>query len=179
MGEAVWKPVVGFEGRYEVSNDGQIRSLDYDGQIYGYPCKKKGRLLKLCDRGNGYLFVTMGDGKKQYNVNVHRAVAEAFIPNPDGLPMVNHKDRNPKNNTVENLEWCTVQYNNTYMGCRYEAAKKRWKKVAQMSNGKTVKIWDSLSQINREKGFSIGNISHCCNHPEKGWKAYGYEWRYV
>lgn len=179
MGKAVWKPVVGFEGRYEVSNDGQIRSLDYEVQAFGNPCMKKGRILKLCDRGNGYLFVTLGDGKKQHNMHVHRAVAEAFIPNPEGLPMVNHKDRNPKNNTVENLEWCTAQYNNTYMGCRYEAAKKRWKKVEQLVNGKVVKVWDSLSQINKETGFSIGNISWCCNHPEKSWKAYGYEWRYV
>lgn len=121
--EEVWKPVVGYEGYYEVSNMGKVRSLDRD--IY---CKagghyiKKGRILK---QGNsrGYKIVKL-IGKSQFTYKfVHKAVAEAFIPNPDNYPEVNHKDETRDNNRVGNLEWCTKKYNMNY-GTRNERAGK-------------------------------------------------------
>lgn len=133
-------------------------------------------MLKICDRGNGYAFVTMGKDGKQYNVNVHRAVAEAFIPNPDNLPIINHKDCNPMNSTVENLEWCTFQYNNTYADRIEKCVEKRRKPILQMLNGNVIKKWYSLSEVGRATGYSIGNISHCCNGKRQ--HANGYEWRY-
>lgn len=119
----VWKPVVGFEEYYEVSNLGRIRSLDRE--IYSekgsFMRFYRGRILKLTDKGNGYLVVNLGRGNRRH---VHRVVAEAFLPNNFNLPYINHKDENPKNNEVSNLEWCTAKYNSNY-GTAIERQSKR------------------------------------------------------
>ena len=114
--EEIWKPVIGYEGLYEVSNLGRVRSVDRlvkysNGQIHLH----KGRILspglvhKL-----GYLQVALCNNGKIKHKMVYRLVAEAFLPNPDNLPQVNHKDENPFNNCVDNLEWCTIEYNINY-----------------------------------------------------------------
>lgn len=109
MNAEIWKPVIGYEAEYEVSNSGKVRSLDTiqrrsNGRtICNF--KIKGKILKpyKTGRNGGYLTVSI-HGK---NHKVHRLVAEAFIPNPDNLPQVNHIDGNKNNNTIENLEWVT------------------------------------------------------------------------
>ena len=121
--EEIWKPVIGYEGLYEVSNLGRVRSIDRlvkysNGQIHLH----KGRMLspglvhKL-----GYLQVALCNNGKIKHKMVYRLVAEAFLPNPDNLPQVNHRDENPFNNCVENLEWCTIEYNINY-GTRTQKA---------------------------------------------------------
>lgn len=109
----IWKDVDGYEGLYQVSNLGRVKALPKYTYSKGYPQLRKERVLKPVYTGKyrNYLSVTFSDGK-QYKV--HRLVAIAFIPNPDGLPLVNHKDENPSNNTVGNLEWCTNSYNVKY-----------------------------------------------------------------
>ena len=111
MTEEIWKPVVGYEGLYEVSSLGRVRSLDrYDGRNHFI----KGRILKLNDGGRGYLDVQLcSNGKVKHHL-VHRMVAESFIQNPDNLPQVNHRDENPSNDNVDNLEWCDAKYNINY-----------------------------------------------------------------
>lgn len=105
----VWRTIQGYEGLYEVSNLGRVRSLDhYDslGRLH------MGVILKpQLDGRKNYLHVSLGRHSMK---QVHRLVAEAFLDNPDGLPQVNHKDENKTNNTVENLEWCSAKYNNNY-----------------------------------------------------------------
>ena len=98
-----WKEIKGFNGKYYIS---------INGEIYSVPAK---RILKTCVSNKGYELVCLKspDGKrKQYTV--HRLVALTFVPNPENLPLVNHKDENKLNNKAENLEWCTYSYNNTY-----------------------------------------------------------------
>lgn len=116
MIEEIWRPVVGYEGLYEVSSYGRVRSLDrYDGRNHFI----KGKLLKNKDNGNGYLICSLSKNGIVKNKYIHRLVVEAFIERPDGLYEVNHKDENKKNNSVDNLEWCDKKYNNTY-GTRIE-----------------------------------------------------------
>lgn len=101
-----WRPVKGFEGKYEVSNIGRVKSLGRfltDGRYHAE------RILSLPD--DNYVTASLWANNKECNKLVHRLVAEAFIPNPDNLPEVNHKDSNPKNNRVSNLEWVTSQEN--------------------------------------------------------------------
>ena len=106
--EEIWRDVVGFEGVYQVSNTGIVRRI--------YPNRTK--TLKQCRAGGRtnkeYLYVNMSANGKYRSSSVHRLVAEAFIPNPEGLPQVNHKDEHKFNNCVDNLEWCTASYNNRY-----------------------------------------------------------------
>lgn len=113
----VWKPVVGFEGLYEVSNKGRVRSIDREIlQKNGRTRKKVGVVLKQFITNKGYPYVMVNKDYKQHLKTVHHLVAEAFIPNPNNYPVVNHKDEDKTNNCVENLEWCTSSYNNTYNG---------------------------------------------------------------
>lgn len=110
MTEEIWRPVVGYEGLYEVSSYGRVRSLDrYDSRNHFI----KGRIMKFRNC-RGYLRVTLCNNGLYNQISVHRLVAQAFIPNPDNLPMVNHKDEDKTNNIVENLEWCDAKYNNSY-----------------------------------------------------------------
>ncbi len=102
----IWKPVKGFECLYEVSNKGNVRSLKWYGG-------NKVKQLKQAEGKHGYCQVNLCNGKGNMRY-VHRLVAEAFIPNPNNLPCINHKDENPKNNCVENLEWCDQKYNCNY-----------------------------------------------------------------
>ena len=111
MTEEIWKPVVGYEGLYEVSSYGRVRSLDrYDSR--NHFCK--GKILKLQTAGRGYLSVELSSNGKTKKFLVHRLVAEAFITNPDNLPEVNHINEDKTNNRVDNLEFCNHKYNVNY-----------------------------------------------------------------
>ena len=104
----IWKDIPGFEGLYQASNEGRIRSLTR--QVYNYI--KPGRILKSNIKNSGYLYLSISNGNNKFkHANVHRLVALAFIPNPDSKPQVNHKDGNRLNNNVDNLEWCTAKEN--------------------------------------------------------------------
>ena len=106
-----WRPVVGYEGLYEVSNTGQVRSLDRYDSMNRF---LRGRILRLFTDGLGYLRAQLYSNSKRKSFLVHRLVAQAFILNPDNLPQVNHRDENPSNDNVDNLEWCDGKYNVNY-----------------------------------------------------------------
>lgn len=114
--DEIWKSVRGFEGYYEVSNLGRVRSVDRHIYDKVRKCDRllKGRVLSTRDNGNGYKGVMFCKEHKLYQMYVHRLVAEAFIPNPNNYPVVNHKDENKGNNSRYNLEWCDGSYNNNY-----------------------------------------------------------------
>jgi hypothetical protein len=107
MENEIWKPVVGFEGKYQVSNFGNVRSLRFRNQNFPKDLTQK-------TNNKGYKVVDLTDKGKNKPALVHRLVAMAFIDNPNNFPIVNHKDENPQNNHADNLEWCTYSYNTIY-----------------------------------------------------------------
>lgn len=138
--EEIWKEIEGYEGKYEVSNLGNVRSLNYNGT-------GEIKLLKQYICHNRYEQVNLYKNGKPKHHLVHRLVARAFIPNPNNYKEVNHKDENPANNNVNNLEWCTREYNNNY-GTRNKRAgeskkgkhhsEKAKKKMSESHKGKTL-----------------------------------------
>ena len=155
----VWKDIAGYEGKYQISSFGNVKSLNYQNRGY-----EKNIIPKLNDKG--YLWVILYGGKRS-NVLVHRLVATAFIENQNEYTCVNHKDENPLNNKVENLEWCTASYNVIYSlkrhperienrkGKPYKLS--RNKKIYQLTkDGDVVKIWDNLISIRHETGGMNG-----------------------
>lgn len=166
MKKEYWKPVVGYEGLYEVSNFGRVKSIRFG----------KERILKPGTDKRGYLLVGLCKNNKQKTHKVHRLVMEAFIPNTDNLPCVNHKDEDKTNNNVENLEWCSYTYNNNYGTRNERRSKKISKPILQYTlDGVFVKEWDSIRECGRN-GFNSAQICNCCNGKRKQHK--GFIWRY-
>lgn len=175
----IWKDIEGYEGLYQVSNLGRVKSLNYN-----HTGKSKNRILSK-DK-YGYLFIRLHKDGVSKNYYVHRLVAEAFIPNPDNLPIVNHKSEVKTENFVWNLEWCDDWYNNHY-GTRLERVAftqknniKKSKRVAQYTlGGVLVTIYPSTKEAARQTGYSQGNISGCCRGDYGKKTAYGYIWKYL
>lgn len=152
----VWKYIKGYEGLYQVSNLGKIKSL-------GNNKFKKEKILKTCKNRYGYVLVPLNLNANKKFKSVHRLVAQAFISNPNNLPEVNHKDETRDNNNVSNLGWCDRKYNLDYGTGNKRRSEKLSQKVYQYNLKKElIKVWDSTIQC-KEKGYSIGNISLCCN----------------
>lgn len=150
-----WKPIEGFEGFYEISNFGRVKSLRMRGG-------RKDRILKNVVNPDGYEHLTLSCNKKTRDATIHRLVAESFIPNPDNLPQINHKDQCKTNNHVENLEWCTAKHNVNYLDFQERRAKSYSKKVYQYDkNLNLIKIWESSTEASKY-GFNRTAISFCC-----------------
>ena len=173
----LYAPIKGFDGLYEVSTWGNVRSMDrWVNSNNNNKQLKKGKILKPAYNKNGYLRVNLTNDNKKITCYIHRLVAEAFIPNPNNLPCVNHKDEVKTNNYRTNLEYCTYKYNNNY-GTRIErVAKSNYKKVYQYDlQGNLIKEWDGTREAGRN-GFSFSCISMCCSGKHKYHK--GYIWSY-
>ena len=177
----VWKPIKGYEGIYEVSDLGRVRSLprmltDSKGRRHPVPMK----MLKMHDR-KGYDSVTLQDMGRKAIMSVHRLVAMAFIPNPDNLPVVNHRDENPKNNQVSNLEWCDISYNTRY-GTGVERAQAKHvyhrKAVEQLTkDGQHVATFKGVKEAARATGADASVIVRVCKGRNE--TAGGYRWKYL
>lgn len=147
----VWKDVQGYEGLYQISNLGRVKSL-----------YKNTKILMPRLNNRGYQYVMLFKDKKYKHFLVHRLVAQTFIPNPDKLPQVNHIDENKENNCVSNLEWCTNIYNNLYRGKAKRVGIKEGICVAQYNlKGELVKVWNSAHEAARE-GYNASHIRECC-----------------
>ena len=154
--EEIWKDIEGYEGLYQVSNMGNVRSLNYN----------QTREIKVLKPSNnrGYKLVVLSKNGKSKTYQVHRLVALHFIPNPNSLSIINHKNEDKTNNCVDNLEWCTIQYNNAY-GTHNE----RNKKSNQINNGKRIKaikdnkeqIFISVREAGRQLNLNYSNIFSC------------------
>ena len=146
-----WRPIEGYEGLYEVSSYGRVRSLDRYVKSKGESYRlHKGRVLSPIKDTGDYLKVDLCCNGKCKTINVHKLVAEAFLPNPDNLPEVNHIDEDKINNRVDNLEWCDRSYNISY-GTRTERQKK-----TNIQNG----FWTGLSREEYLKKYYQENKEH-------------------
>lgn len=166
-----WRTVVYddevFEG-YEVSNMGRVRSLNYNktGKV---------QVLKPMVNTNGYLRVCLWKGGKLKRYYVHRLVATAFIENDDieNKTDVNHIDEVKTNNRVENLEWCTREYNNNHGTHNERMAKTRSKKVICLETGE---VFDSINDVQKKLGLDPSHISKCCKGKQQ--TCGGFHWMY-
>ena len=158
-----WRNIEVFEGYYMISNLGRVKSLErmkWNGRGYQ---KVPEKILKGRDNGHGYLRVNLcKEGKVKQHL-VHVLVATAFLPNPDNLPEVNHKDENKQNNCVENLEWCSHSYNNKYNDKAKKVGKKRSKPVYSVDKESgLIMWWQSAHEAERCTGIPHQNIIKCC-----------------
>lgn len=161
-----WRPVVGYEGRYEVSSLGRIRRV---------------KIIVPSMKKHGYMQVSLvdGDGVRK-SLRLHRIVAEAFLPNPEGKPQVNHKDEDPENNRADNLEWATAEENTNYGSRTARAAAKNGSKTPIIQiDPKTLEAvaeYPGQSAAARATGISLASINACLRGKQR--RAGGYLWRY-
>lgn len=148
--EELWKDMVGYEDFYSVSNLGRIWS------------KRKNKALMPSINNCGYKQVNVTDGVNIRIMLVHRAVAMAFLENKQNFPVVNHKDENTQNNEMNNLEWCTVSYNNSYNDIAKRRSNSKKKVYQYDSNFELIKTYNSSHDASREMNVSNGIMSQCC-----------------
>ena len=187
----IWKDIKGYEGLYQISNLGNIRSLDIMINCKGAKNidshLRKGRLLKQTIGTTGYYNVNLSKNGKTKYFRVHKLVADAFILNKNNYNCINHIDGNKLNNNINNLEWCDYSHNlkEAYrIGLRENKYKGKYGKEAQFSkpllqyslNGEFIKEWENASQVNRELGYCAENIRSVCNGRRK--QANGFIWKY-
>lgn len=201
MEKEEWKNIPDYDGLYQGSTFGRVRSVDrvIEIVINGITQKRlvRGKVLTGGQNGHGYIFVYLSKNGKVSRFYIHRLIAITFIPNPCNYPCVNHKDENPQNNRVENLEWCTQKYNANYGSHiekvrafmlseknpnrgkhRPEAFKEKVRKpILQLDkNGRFVKEWDSAKTAGDTLGIFSQQITAVCRNRYKSYK--NYIWRY-
>jgi len=164
----VWKDIKGYEGLYQVSNLGRVRNAD--GHVH---TPKK--------HNKGYYHVHLSDGHDKIKAKlVHRLVAEAFIPNPNNYPCVNHINEHKTDNRAENLEWCTHSVNmlKHFEICPRKVSLKHNCLIEQIDKeGNLVRTWSNIAEVHREMGYHNTSLKECCEG--KRHKAYGYKWHYA
>lgn len=164
----VWKPVVGYEGLYEVSNLGRVKSLPK----YNY---KTERIMKLNrnKRDGRYSVILCKSPTEHKRIHIHRIVAQAFVENPKGYDEINHIDENPANNNASNLEWCDRKYNMNYGKMRkmYDSMKR----PIRAFNEDASQDFDGFSDAEK-LGYKRYKVVYAIEH---GTKAYGYRWEYI
>lgn len=166
--DEIWKPISGYENLYEISNLGNIRSH------HNYRSKNHLITPRL---KQGYYQIGLRKNSKRKWFLVHRLVAKTFISNPNNLPCVNHKDENKLNNSVENLEWCTYHYNNTYGDRINKCVEKTSIPVLKYTlDGKFICRYKSASEAARQNNCDVSSLAKCCRQINKTTKGFVYRY---
>lgn len=167
-----WKDVLGYEGLYQISSLGRVKRIarkDFAGHSVPEI------ILKNMITKDGYPTVDLVKNRKRKHANIHRLVAMNFIDNPLNLRQVNHIDEDKSNNSVDNLEWCTPEYNVNYGTRTFRAFKNKRNNPVVGINLKTgLKIWFKNAELSKYYGFSPSCISQCINGKRN--KHKGYTW---
>lgn len=191
--EEIWKDIKGYEGLYQVSNLGRVRSLEHYRKTDTGGYIQKGRILKQeTIKGQGYCQVKLSKNGKTKRFRVHRLVLEAFVPNTMNKPYINHINAIRNDNRVDNLEWCTQSENVKHSynlgnskspaywknkGKEMYWLKKKWKKVIQYDkNMNFINEFVSITEAQEKTSINKSNIVQCCKKKVK--TAGGYIWRY-
>lgn len=180
-----WKDITGFEGSYQASNLGRVRSLDrYINASHGSKQFRKGQIIKGSVMPNGYLVVGLWKDCKCEQHYIHRLIAQTFIPNPNGYAEINHKDEDKTNNSVSNLEWCEHSYNINYGTTKERISKshyalKKGTRVGQYKDGKLIAIYINAQDASRATGIDGSAIRKVCLGRPKFQTAGGYVWKEV
>ena len=156
-----WKDIKGYEGLYQVSNLGRVKTI------------KTNKIRKLEKVRSGYLRVMLCKNNKSERFLVHRLVAEAFINNANNLPEVNHKDENKLNNSADNLEWCSRNYNNNYGTRNKKISESQYKKIRCIDTGE---IFNSINEAAEKYNIHNSTLVHYLKG--RGNSAAGYKWEY-
>lgn len=169
----IWKDIKNYEGLYQVSNFGRVRSV-YHEDSRGHHVK--GRMLTGVLSGQGYFRVNLyRDGNMEHKLN-HRLVASAFIPNPNEYPQINHRDENKENNRADNLEWCSALYNNTY-GTRTERAEKsKERPIYVVSSSGHHYFFESARKAAELLGLDRSAVSKCLRGKRKYHGGFSFMW---
>lgn len=184
----IWKDIEGFEGRYQISNLGRVKSLSRYVQFGKQRRFVPEYIRKEKSKPNGYRYVQLNLNGKEKDFHVHRLVAKHFVPGYFDGAHVNHKDGNKANNTADNLEWCTRSENQRHMyhvlnhkawvNGRFGAESPRAKRIVQLSmNGEVIREWSCAADVQRELGIQESGIRKVlkgtCN------QAGGFKWKYA
>ena len=173
MKKEVWKDIKNYEGLYQVSNLGRIKSLKHG----------KERILKSFKEANGYLKICLCNNNVKKTFSIHKLVANTFLDNPKNHPVINHINGNKSDNRIINLEFCTYSYNSKQayelglLKRKYGKENPCAKKVCQYDKkGNFIKKWDSIIEASQKLGINHSHISECCGGKYK--TTGGYVWRY-
>lgn len=171
----IWRDIKGYEGLYQVSNLGRIKSL-------GNNKSRKEKIKSIRISKEGYEKVDLYKKGKIQTLFVHRLVAKEFIKNINSFEEINHKDENPRNNNVNNLEWCDRKYNINYgtrtQKCILKLKGRNAKPINQYDrNGVFIRHWKSITEASKELKINQGSISNCCKNINK--TGGGYKWSYA
>ena len=187
----IWRDIKGFEGFYQVSNLGRVKSIAcrrLSGRDKGgdFAIAQTEHIMTPVVSESGYLKIVLRNNSRAFKTSVHRLVATAFISNPKNLQFVNHINENKKDNIAENLEWCTHSYNCNY-GTRSNRQSKAMKNHASLSipvikltkEGVEIERYPSISEASRKNGINVSNIANCCKGKAGSNSAGGFKWEKV
>ncbi len=167
-----WRDVVGHEQYFLISNYGRLKRKEryvYCNRNKSYS-KYKEKIMRLYHNKLGYVLAELSACGTRVRFNVHHNVADAFLPNPNNYPYVNHKDENPRNNTITNLEWCTPKYNSNYGSCRKKIRDTRIEKgyaqavVLYDYDGNFIKEYKTAKDAALDNGMTRKTVSNCCEN---------------